>query len=466
MQKGIKLLVFLLTFHSFIGSATLSATSNKTIVGEKPSFTEEVVEKMTDSDLFGLTINGANYYGNSAVKVAPINLYQPIKDVIKVAPMRTPKANEYYDPDDDPFGEIIISNLKNQWYYTDAGGVSRTFTPSATDSFCNLVASKKYPPYKYVISADLKLSSQYGNPRTNDYTTPKPTKTYTFFNDSSEAKLCYAQTILKPDEGKDKINEWHKGYGFLVQSNTDSSVNFPQTGFYGARFQLSLTDNVVNDYEWKVIKGDKLVNISTDNKNKVNVNFTSNAAKNPITAWQLVVPNNGYEVIIEGTHKTEGTKLRYPFKIKKWFSTWDSSNLEHQRDIRLVSLDTIVKGCENLYNQETNELDKNNKKKMQYFYQISSVSEVSNITNTSDRKFSRQIGSLLSEWGDADQKSYPGSWASTSTASDHKRIWVTDPNSDKKFCDIHSNDSAYHCRSKGEVKSGVCTAVPMYMHSN
>lgn len=460
MQKGIKLLVFLLTFHSFIGLATLSATSNKTIVGEKPSFTEEVVEKMTDSDLFGLTINGTNYYGNDAVKAAPINLYQPIKDVIKVAPMRIPETNEYYDPDDDPFGEILPSKLTTQWYYTNAKGESKTFNPTS-ESFCNLVAVKKfYPPYKYVISANLTLSSQYGNPRTNDYTTPKPSKTYTFFKDSSEAKLCFAKPELSPTNNTgDAIKDvWDPKYGFLIHSDTDNSVNFPQTAFYGARFQLLLSADVVNDYQWKVVKGDELVNISTNNPNIVNVNFTSNEAKDPMKAWGLVVPN-GYEVVIEGTHKTEGTKLRYPFKIKRWFSTWDSDNLEHKKPTKKAGYPEIEAGCQSL----------NGKNASQSFYRITNVYEMSNVAFLvgAGSKYTRQIGTLFSEWGSANQTNYPGSWAAATTDNNQaKRIWVYDERDNKNNqhnCDIHTYENKYHCdRPKAEIKSGVCIAVPQY----
>ena len=74
------------------------------------------------------------------------------------------------------------------WYYTDVNGNQVEFTPSDTDTFCNLARQDIHAPFKIKLSTDfLTLFSKYGTPDYYQYPnadiTTKPSKTYTIMHD-------------------------------------------------------------------------------------------------------------------------------------------------------------------------------------------------------------------------------------------------------------------------------------------
>ena len=454
MQKGIKSLVCLLIFHLSSGVASLNISSKNEIVGEKPTLTNAIEDKITNLDLFGIHFtdvnnnnNSGNYYGDKDIRNLPINPAYPFKKLFKPATLLKQPVSEYFDSEGDQFGELTLDSTPTvQWLYTDKKGKEVVFVPGENDTFCSLAAAGKYTaPYKYRITSKLKLTSKYGIPRSNSYpnetVTQIPEKTYTILNDSG---ICWARPAsLKPDQAsKDaKKHEWDSKKGFLVQSSSSSSLNFPQTAFYGAKFDLLLASNgLVHNYDWRIAKGSQLITFELTN-DVVTINFNTSTAKNDLEVWKLVTANDqGYEVIIEGTHKTSGNKIYYPFRIKKWFTGW-SERYSQAADAKVIDTACAAKG--------------KNQYKITALEDL--VGNAAVIKGKNDSVFYRKIGALVSEWGLVSQELYPNSWAPAGKAGPNttRRLWLT---YDGDYCDLHLYDAAFHCKNEKQNKNGVCVS--------
>ncbi|WP_143421902.1 hypothetical protein [Gilliamella mensalis] len=430
----------------------MSTKSTLTIEGNRPKLSDAIENSIEDFELFGLTVDGKNYYGDEVNKM-PIPVSYPFANRIRVAPLKQPDDSQFLDIDGD---ELDILNTKKSpnitWYYTNSSNQLVEFTPNKSDTFCSLAKTEKYPPYKVKISADLILSSKYGIPNSNEYPNENiiqhPSKTYTII---SESPICYAKPELTPKEATaSSAQQWDSNNGFLVQSIVDPSKNFPTTAFYGAKFDLLLAKKgIANNYDWTIVKGSELVTIS-HNENFVTVKFnTSQALKNG-TAWQHVMKSgDGYTVIIQGRNKTSGNIIQYPFKITKWFTGWDiqthGTDMASKGDVK-----EVVAGCQSLSGR----------------YRISYANELSNaqLGKKGHAVYTREIGKLLGEWGDPSQDAYPNSWAAKTSGKKHQsdsfqRIWVWDTN-EQDYCDYHPYNAKYHCRDKEkEHKNAVCVAI-------
>ncbi|OCG13862.1 hypothetical protein A9G24_07070 [Gilliamella sp. App6-5] len=442
--KTIIYTIYLLQFTT-TSYAALSAKTVHSIEGTKPKLVPILEEHINDFELFGLRIDDKYYYGED-LKKAPIPVTYPFKKRITVAPLKQPNNEQYLDLDGD---ELRFLNTKGKidmiWYYTNNSNQLIEFKPTETDTFCSLGKEGKSGPYKVKISADLTLFSKYGVPNVNEYPNENiithPSKIYTLLEESG---FCYAQPELLPREaiGSEK-NHWDKNNGFLVQSTVEQNKNFPTTAFYGAQFKLLLAKTgVAKNYDWEIVKGRELVTISS-NSDTVTVIFNTTEARNTDTAWRHVMgSNNGYTIIIQGRNKITGSIIQYPFTITKWFSGWDK-NLIGQPIANRGSVEQIVSGC----------------KELDGHYRVSYANEVSNAPMGRNARFTREIGTLLGEWGDPNQKAYPGSWAAgPRQGSAFKRIWLYDT-VEKRYCDLHTNNAIYHCRGENEQKNGVCTAI-------
>ncbi|OCG60992.1 hypothetical protein A9G41_07675 [Gilliamella sp. Nev5-1] len=425
--------------------AQLVAQTVKSIEGTPPSLSPQLEKNIEDLELFGLAVDNKNYYGNEVTQL-PISSAYPLKSQIKIAPIKQPDTQQYVDVDGDELGYLTTQSPPQMiWYYTDTKNQMVEFTPAKSDTLCSLAEEGKLGPYKIKILGDLILTSKYGNPSTKQYpnnkVTQHPSKTYTI---SPDAGFCYAKPELQPDDAKGSAaNQWDEKNGFLTQSNIDASRNFPTTAFYGAKFDLLLAKNgLAQNYIWKIIKGDRLVTISS-NADTVAVMFNTEEAKNTKMAWDHIMKSdNGYTVIIQGKNKITGKTIEYSFTITKWFSGWDK-NLIGQPRANRGSAEDIVSGCKNL--------DGN--------YRISHANEVSNAPKGKNAKFTREIGTLLGEWGDPNQNAYPNSWAAAPNQSNsYKRLWLYDED-EKEYCDLHTYNAVYHCRGEGESKNGICTAI-------
>jgi hypothetical protein len=442
--KTIVCTIYLLQFTT-ASYAILSTQTAHTIEGSKPRLSNKIEENIDDFDLFGLTIDSKNYYGNE-VNNATLPISYPFKNHIKLAPLKQPNNEQYIDIDGDELDYLgIKEKVKMIWYYTNSSNQLVEFTPTDKETFCSLTQKGQLGPYKIKISADLTLFSKYGEPKANEYPNGNilthPSKIYTILEDTG---ICYAKPELAPSQATVSAgNEWNKNYGFLTQSNIDASKNFPSTAFYGAKFDLLLAKNgLAQHYIWKIIKGDKLVTISS-NADTVTVMFNTVEVMDTKTAWDLIInSDNGYTVIIQGKNKVTGKTIEYPFTITKWFSGWDK-NLIGQPKANRGSAEQIVSGCK--------ELNGN--------YRISYANEVSNAPKSRNARFTREIGTLLGEWGDVNQKAYPNSWAAASNQSNiYRRIWLYDT-TEKEYCDLHTYNAIYHCRGESEHKNGICTAI-------
>ncbi|MWP60968.1 hypothetical protein [Gilliamella sp. Pas-s25] len=445
-KKYVKTIACTISLLHFTTSyAVLSTKTSNMIEGTKPKLSITVEKHIDDLNLFGLAIDEKNYYGDE-VSRAPFSTAYPFKNHIKIATLKQPNDEQYFDLEGDELDSLGTKQKAEMiWYYTNSSNQLVEFMPADNETFCSLAQKGQLGPYKIKISADLILLSKYGIPNSNEYPNENivthPSKIYTVLQDSG---ICYAKPELAPTQAKTSAkDQWNKNYGFLTQSNVNANENFPTTAFYGARFDLLLAKKgFAQHYIWKVVQGNELVTISS-NADIVTVMFNTAEAMNAGTAWQLVMgSNNGYTVIIQGKNKITGSIIQYPFTITKWFSGWDKSLLGQPRANR-GNAEEIVLGC----------------KKLDGHYRISYADEVSNAPMGNSARYTREIGTLLGEWGDPNQTAYPNSWAAaTNQNNTYKRIWLYDTTK-KEYCDLHTYNAIYHCRNDNEQKNGVCTAI-------
>ncbi|MWN06281.1 hypothetical protein [Gilliamella sp. Pas-s95] len=455
-KKHLKSVIYttILSQFSEISHASLSVHTTQAIHGIHPSLSPIIEQNIDDLNLFGLSVDNKNYYGDE-VKYLPIQHHYPFKNTINAAPIKQPNSNEYFDLDGDELKALELmgqQKINMTWYYTNRNNELVEFTPKDNDTFCSLSSKGMHAPFKVKLSADLILSSQYGIPNTNTYPNEDvithPSKTYTILDD---AFVCYAKPSLNPStvKGSHK-NQWNPNYGFLHQSSVNPTKNFPTTGFYGAKFDLLLSNQgIASNYIWTVKQGNALVNV-TNNTNYVTVTFNTPDARNPGKAWQHVMGSgSGYTVVIEGKNKTKNTTIQYSFTLTKWFDAWKQKyNKKGILQAMKGDLDEVIEACSNKSGR----------------YRLSHDNEVSN-AKLSDKKkeilYTREIGTLFSEWGDPGQQPYPGSFGpDEDQPNSYNRyyLWNTWVG---EYCDIHTYDGKYHCRDKEkEDKNGICVSIP------
>ena len=442
------LLLFIYTQQTF---ASLSQTTAKVIEGTPPHLSLPLELTIDNLNLFGLKIYNQNYYGEEVNKL-PITSNYPFKNKIQIAPLKQPNEQEYLDADGDELLFLTESpQIKMTWYFTDSNGKQVEFQPNDTDTFCNLGKKNIYAPFKIKLSSDfITLFSKYGTPNyyqyPNDDITKKPSKTYTIMDDVG---ICFAKPELKPKESGVKAqSQWDSDNGFLPQSRNDPSKNFPSTGFYGAQFQLILTnEQIAKDYEWSIKQGGELVQVNKDDKTQaVTVSFDMPDAKDPAKAWQYIMGSgDGYTVIVEGKNPQRNTSIQYSFTLVKWFTGWDENKIG-EPGASVTTGPKVDESCSALAGGGK--------------YRISYTNEVVNSSlQAAKAKYTREIGTLFSEWGDPSQKAYPNSWAANDKQdARYKRIWLYDPDK-QKYCDLHTYQAVYHCVAENGLKNGLCTAI-------
>ncbi|MCX8650309.1 hypothetical protein J3U21_07955 [Gilliamella sp. B2776] len=450
--KSITCTLLLLQFSTSSYGYFTSQTA-QTIQGSRPSLTQEMELNIENLELFGLSIDEHNYYGNELANM-PVPISYPFKDKIKPAKIKQPDDKQFFDRDGDKLDYLgVDGDISMVWYYTDASNREIEFKPKNNDTFCSLVAEKKYAPFKVKLSANLVLFSKYGDPDNNTYPNSviktQPSVTYTLIEDVG---ICYAKPELKPTAvlTSDK-KHWDSTNGFLTQSIVDPTKNFPTTGFYGAKFDLILSKNgLVNNYNWRVKQGSELVTIDYSNANVVTVLFKGPDAQDVKKAWEHVMGGSGkgYSVVIEGVNKKTNVAIHYAFTITKWYDAWQQ-NITNNNYISLTApVAKVIEQCS----------------KKPGHYQLTYAEEISNavVGAKNDVKFTREIGRLISEWGDASQKTYPGSFAPhAGGAYKYFYVWERTEQGGKKVCDIHIDTGVYHCRPVDtEAKNGVCVSVP------
>ncbi|RKS87197.1 hypothetical protein DES39_0416 [Orbus hercynius] len=456
---NVKLCCFLsLSLTSLIAGAGLSVETVKIIVGNQPSLSQSAEDAIDDLDLLGFTLTEiyqgtkteTNYYGSDAQNL-PIKPAYPFKALFKIAPIKQPSDANFYDLDGDNFPALTEQTaLTMQWYYTSNTGVPVAFTPTNSDTFCNLTSANKVGPYLLTISGNLILASRYGVPNTNEYPnetiTLTPSKTYTILAD---AGICYAQPNLIPNSSLYTGEQWSAKNGFLTQSDSHGETNFPRTAFYNAHFSLMLAKKgLVNNYNWEIKKGADLITILPQKDNIV-VTFNGSLASNTAAARSLVVNSNGgYDVLITGTHNTSGAIIKYPFKVANWYSGWNGSTAPNSAFAARVSWNNVAAACSALLPVGG--------------YRLPYDDEASNAalgTGANPQAFfTREISKMIfSEWGKIDASSYPDTFGFNANTA--RRFWVINK-ANNDICDIHLYNQKYHCRDVNETKNAVCIATP------
>ena len=464
--KKTRYALLLLPFFQ-LSYANLTIETAKTIQGTKPRLSDELENDLKTTGelkpLFGLSVGNESYYGQKEIAEIPISVGYSFKNQIVPAQIKQPDENEYFDIDGDKLDYIStidpLKDIEMQWYYTKPDGELKDFKPKDSDTFCTLAREGITPPYKVKLSADLVLFSQYGDPNYNTYPNNeiqnKPSATFTVLEDVG---VCYAKPSLKPSgAASSKKNHWSTENGFFNQSNADPTKNFPTTGFAYAQFELILSrSDVEKDYDWYVKKGGDLVTVTQDTKtNRAIVIFNGPDATDPGKAWNHVMggSGNGYPVIIEGRNTKTGKTIQYAFTITKWFDAWKQERVCNKNGCKL---EAVINGSD--------EIEKECAAKSGH-YRISRTYDMSDAivySSNKDKKIqiTREIGALISEWGEVDQKSYPFSFGAETAGGIRKRFYVYDENvDDGKYCDIHMDEARYHCRANEEEnKNAVCVS--------
>ncbi len=449
--KTTRYALLLLPFFQ-LSYANLTVETAKTIQGTLPRLSDELENDLkNDGELkqfFGLNVNGKNYYGQESISNMPVPISYPFYNQITPAKIRQPDNTQYFDRDGDEFDYMTAdSGINMVWLYTNSENKEVEFYPKSTDTFCSLAEEEKYAPFKVKLSADLVLFSKYGDPDYKTYPnndiTNQPSAIFTVLEDVG---VCYAKPELDPnDVGDGGKYQFDRKKGFLTQSNVDPTKNFPTTGFYGARFELNLSKNAVyKDYDWYVKQGNELVYIEKDSNSIPSVVFKGASAKDSKKAWDLVMGSSkGYLVIIEGKNKKTNKTFQYSFTITKWFESWRPVDVVEKPGAEKGDVVNVVSACESKKGH----------------YRLAHAEDMSNavLNAKGEGQFSREIGKLISEWGDANQKTYPGSFAPGKKGS-YRYFYVWDPTVGD-YCDIHLNNGKYHCRDKeNEKKNGVCAS--------
>ena len=456
VSRHIKIITYTLLLLQFSNSSYGYFTSQtaQAIQGSRPSLSQELEIDIENLELFGLNVDDQDYYGSEITNM-PVPTSYPFQNKIKVAKIKQPDDKQFFDRDGDKLDYLgVDGDISMIWYYTDANNNDIEFTPKDSDTFCSLAAEEKYAPFKVKLSADLVLFSQYGEPDNNTYPNSvintQPSVTYTVVDDVG---VCFARPELNPSTvaGSDK-DQWDPKYGFLTQSNIDPTKNFPTTGFYGAKFDLLLSrDGIVNNYNWHVKQGSELVNIDDSDANVVTVLFNGPDAQDTGKAWEYIIGSGkGYKVIIEGVNTTNNKKIQYTFTLTMWFDAWKQKIDGDVYKALTGEVADVVAECE----------------AKKGHYELSNAEEISNavLGSKGSGQFTREIGRLISEWGDANQQSYPGSFAPHKNGS-YKRFYVWEPTAgddgEGQVCDLHIDSGVYHCRSnEKENKNGVCASIP------
>ena len=456
--KTTRYALLLLPFFQ-LSYANLTVETAKTIQGTVPRLSEELENDLKNTGelkpLFGLRVGDKSYYGQKEIDEMPIPVNEPFKNKIVPAKIKQPDENEYFDRDGDKLSYLTpidpIKDIEMQWYHTGTGGKQIPFTPEDNETICTMAAFRHNPPITVKLSTDLVLFSEYGDPSYNTYPNKeiqkKPSATFTVLEDVA---VCYAKPSLKPYRvlGSDK-GHWDGKKGFLNQSNVDPTKNFPTTGFVYAQFELILSrPDTGKDYDWYVKKGDALVTV-TKNSNTPTVIFNGPDAMDTEKAWNHVMggSGNGYPVIIEGKNTKTGKTIQYAFTITKWFDSWKQEHGSKLKALRGTQAE-VEEACAAKSGH----------------YRVSRTEDMSNaielVGDQSLIEFKREIGTLISEWGEVDQNTYPNSFGPHKGGA-AKRFYVYDPLVDGgRYCDIHVDDTAkYHCRAnEKENKNAVCVS--------
>ena len=460
--KKTRYALLLLPFFQ-LSYANLTIETAQTIQGTKPRLSDALETSLINTGelkpLFGLHIDNKSYYSDEEIAQMPVPTSYPFMNRFTPALIKQPNENEYFDRDGDKLSFLsAIDGINMEWYYTDAQGKELSFTPRDSDTFCSLASDGKFAPFKVKLSADLVLVSEYGDPDfttyPNDVIKNQPSATFTIIEDVG---ICYARPELSPNNvPSSNKSQWNQRNGFLAQSNVDPTKNFPTTGFVGAKFDLILSqNNLYADYDWYVKQGSDLVTVTKSARTNIpTVTFNGPDANDTGKAWEHVMggSGNGYLVVIEGKNTKTDRTIQYAFTITKWFDVWKQELVNNRLRAVRGSVAEVVEGCESKSGH----------------YRVSQINDISDAIETATSQnvyITREIGSLISEWGDVDQDNYPGSFG-PQRGNANKRFYVYNPgfndddgDADGAYCDIHLNDGRFHCREKErEHKNAVCAS--------
>ncbi|MDF7670073.1 hypothetical protein PT276_02440 [Orbaceae bacterium ESL0721] len=315
--------------------------TKQTVIGSHPYFTFDGGKTKIESaeGLLDITLSDGSKYSKSNNPSSPDKLIelpdtgQSFEDITTAIPKTLSQINlndlvhEPYNfwGDDNGDGE-------GEGGVTATGNITMTISDvwgqnvkrSTILSVCN-------SPYKMTLSVTGILSTQYGDPKSSNL--GEAEATYYFRPKAGLPITCWAQpnldyssthlNPLAPDNSHFEFyqldgpaSQWDPDKGYILQSLTNSTANFPTMGAHGLFFNLLLGDGV----------GSNLTYSKSPASSGINLNITD--AGNNSAKVMLTGPRNGATPTYAATavpttftiySDAAKTNAIYRFTISKWF---------------------------------------------------------------------------------------------------------------------------------------------------
>ena len=355
----------LLLIYSFDTQA-LSAKAAQNINGSAPYLTFDggSTKSTTTNSLLSIKLSDGSIFtpANTSTIMNPIKLPkdgESFNDIVMSIPASAnsidlnkligPPNNYWGDDDGDGQGVNGI---------TATGSLSVSITNKNNQKVSRgTVLDICSAPYKVIItSTNGSLTTQYGEP--NDSTFIGGSATY-YINPNSSPVICYVKPELNlgADSYAGPENVWSSTKGFLPQSTSDYSLNFPTTGANNLYFDLNIGGT--GPLTWPpVTKSGITATMTPDNSGtSVRVKLTG-PAKGQSQVGKPTLPAV-FELV--GYDSSDRAVVKYGFVLKQWFvnrggvtadfantESWCASlgyRLPHVRDLTnavCVGVDSVV----------------------------------------------------------------------------------------------------------------------------
>lgn len=305
----------LLTFP--LGStAGLTANTSKTIQGTKPILSDALKAEIAADkfSLLGFTYNGTDYDGTNIHSLSGFSAsFSPSTLLTSLTPtIRALATDEASDTDGDSNIYLQPKTVITQ-KLLDANNVDIS---ARMDSFCDLLDSNP-GPYQLTLNGDLLLQTQFGDPRAQELSVTQgvighqPQNTYSI---SIAPAVCYLQPELASNYGTSDPSIWKPTKGFLPQSDSQPSKNFPTTGFTSASFDMKIIGFNAQDANWdaQLMTGENVVAyVNPTAADTVNVLLYGQE-----TLTGIVAAFAGPALI---NIENDVNNLTYRFEISQWF---------------------------------------------------------------------------------------------------------------------------------------------------
>jgi hypothetical protein len=393
LSKALLALVPLILLPYSANIQALSASIAHAINGTKPYLTSDNghTKVSTTEGLLGITLSDGTSITprtNTSTSTNPIKLPkdgQSFADIGMLIPTTTDSitlndliaAPYNYWGDDDGDGQGVNG-------ITATGSLSVSITDKNNQTVSrSTVLNICYAPYKVVLtSTNGHLTTQYGEPNSTSFTSSSATY---YLSPKTAPAICYAKPELSlgTDSYAGPDNIWSSTKGFLLQSSSDYSFNFPTTGANNLYFDLNIMGS--GTLRWPAVTMAGITATMTPNNNgtSVRVKLTGPAATadqiqadTPGSISKPILPQT-FELV--GYDSSDRAVVKYGFVLKQWFV-----NRGDKRD----TPQNHASWCTNLGYRQIEVSD------------VTNASGEGYVGSSSGNYYQRKIGAgLFSEWG-------------------------------------------------------------------